>query len=123
MYKERKRSIFKTLIKQYGKKEANDMYGEFIGYRTSRCVVCSSEIFFYSEWRDTGFEETGCKNGCWNHKTYGLIDALKTKGFNYYGEGSKEVMDSFNDQIKRNATKSKKMKRIFWNKKNSQRKK
>lgn len=121
--KERKRALYKALINEFGKKEAYDMYGEFIVNNKNKCLICDADIYDYSEWHDTGYEIKKCLNGCFSHTTYGLKDVLETKGFSFSGTLDKNIMDSFENQLEINATLFKRNYKIFWKKKKSQRKK
>lgn len=121
VYRERKRAIWNSVIRQQGRRKSFDVYNLHFPSKVV-CEVCSGKISFHSEWSDTGYESRGCVNGCWRHETYGLTDKLETANFSYYGKLSETVLDGFYRQIAVNARKVKEFRRSFWLKKMSQRK-
>lgn len=122
MKSERKRNLYKALVKEHGKKNAYDMYGEFIDYRKRTCLICKSSIDEYSEWQDTGYELEACENGCYSIETWGSTTELQTKGFSFHGRVSETMYWNFEQQIKINAKTFKQDIRLFWRKKKSQKK-
>jgi hypothetical protein len=119
---ERKRAIYKALIKEYGKDSAYDMYGEFLSIYQPKCLICGSYLREYSEWCDTGYEIVECLNGCYSNTTYGSTSRLETKNFYYRGELTEDVLIEFENQIKINRIKMKRLMSVYWNKKKAQRK-
>lgn len=120
---ERKRKLYNALVKEHGKKDAYDMYGEFIDQRQKECPICKSSIDEYSEWSDTGYEREVCENGCYRIETWGLTTELETKGFGFIGKVSEAMYWNFEQQIKLNAQMFKQNVKLFWKKKKSQKKK
>lgn len=118
--RERKRAIYKALIREYGKSDAYDMYGEFINYPKPRCSICGSFIRDYSEWSDTGYEIRECLNGCFSHTVYSMTHVLETKGFSYRGVWTEKVEDDFEAQINKNSKSTKENMKLYWKKKKSQ---
>lgn len=119
---ESKRKILKALVKEHGKKEAYDIYGEFIDSRSKKCTICNSSIYEYSEWQDTGYEIEACENGCYCIETHGLTSEITTKGFIFKGKVSEVMQRNFEKQIKNNANAFKREMKLFWKKKKTQKK-
>ncbi len=122
VYRERKRAILKSLIKQYGKYEAYDMYSPNITKRRE-CEICGGKVTYYSEYHETGYAIEKCSNGCWKHETYGSTAVLETKNYEYSGELTYKILCEFNKQIENNARHLKKIYKSLWKRKKSQRKK
>ena len=122
MKSERKKSLYRALIKEHGKKDAYGMYGEFVKHDKRKCPVCKSTIDEYSEWYDTGYEHEFCESGCYKIETYGSSTELETAGFIFHGKVSEEILFNFEKQLKINEKKFKQKTRLFWKKKKSQKK-
>lgn len=131
----RYRAINKALFEEYGE----DAY-DFQRFNTNsgpECLICSGEVYHQRRYAYEGSVveiHEKCENGCFEGSWVNGFTSLQTKGFSaHFAEHpllkeedvlkAIEYRRAFEEAIKRNQQARKQLRRLFFRKKRSQRKK